>query len=234
MYQTSPEKWAWHCTEPHNSPVEMWNITAHIHFQHKLTYHSWYCSRLGGTQRLDHLEHVHYSLCLTAINHSGQGTEHTTTSHRVTENAICFISSLYVIVHYLQWTNMGLLPVLLWTLATSSITSTTAFRLEHRPSGAQQVMWNWVTWCAFWDWGRFFWWKIYTPVRNDQHTLLWKTLIVLIMNPSRGSSLIRSIVYSPNSAKWPIVGQYWQLLSCKRRKKEWMLQYLKKNQESVY
>ena len=62
----------------------MWNITAHIHFQQKLTYHSWYCTRLGGAQCLDHLEHVHYSLCLTAINHSGHGTEHTTTSHCVT------------------------------------------------------------------------------------------------------------------------------------------------------
>ena len=34
-------------------------------------------------QCLDYLEHVHYSFRLAAINHSGQGTEHATTSHRV-------------------------------------------------------------------------------------------------------------------------------------------------------
>ena len=61
------------------------------------THHCWYSTRLGGPQCLDHLEHVHYSLCLTAINHSGQGTEHTTTSHRVTvEKNIqqCWITTL--------------------------------------------------------------------------------------------------------------------------------------------
>ena len=45
---------------------------------------------------------------------------------------------------------MGLFPVLLWTFATSSITSTMLLRLEQCPSGVQQVMWNWLTWCAFW------------------------------------------------------------------------------------
>ena len=50
----------------------------------KSTHHCWHSTRLGGAQCLDHLEHIHYSLCLTAINHSGQGTEHATTSHCVT------------------------------------------------------------------------------------------------------------------------------------------------------
>ena len=50
----------------------------------------------------------------------------------------------------LPCTSIGLFPVLLWTFATSSITSTTLLRLEHWPSADQQVMWNWVTWWAFW------------------------------------------------------------------------------------
>ena len=50
----------------------------------------------------------------------------------------------------LQWTRIGLLPVLLWTFATSSITSTILLRLEHCPSPVQQVTWNWVTWCDLW------------------------------------------------------------------------------------
>ena len=50
----------------------------------------------------------------------------------------------------LQWTTMGLLPDLIWTLVISSITSVILFRLEQWPSGSQQVIWNWVTWCACW------------------------------------------------------------------------------------
>ena len=52
---------------------------------------------------------------------------------------------------HLQCITMGWLPVLLWTLLTSSITSVTVFRLEQLPSGAQLVMWNWLTCCALPD-----------------------------------------------------------------------------------
>ena len=47
-------------------------------------------------------------------------------------------------------------------------------------------------------------------------TFLWRTLSVLMVNPSRDSSLIRSTVYSsPNSVDWSTAGQYWKLLSYK-------------------
>ena len=49
---------------------------------------------------------------------------------------------------HLQCITMGWLPVFLWTLLTSSITSVTVFRLEQLPSGAQLVMWNWLTCCV--------------------------------------------------------------------------------------
>ena len=64
---------------------------SYFHAYDVTTHHSWYSTRLEGAQCLDHLEHVHYSLCLTAINHSGHGTEHATTSHCVTigENTQC-------------------------------------------------------------------------------------------------------------------------------------------------
>ena len=52
---------------------------------------------------------------------------------------------------HLQCITMGWLPVLLCTLLTSSITSVTVFRLEQLPSGAQLVMWNWLTCCALPD-----------------------------------------------------------------------------------
>ena len=49
----------------------------------------------------------------------------------------------------LQWTTMGLLPDLIWTLVISSITSMILFRLEHWPLGFQLVICNWVTSLAF-------------------------------------------------------------------------------------
>ena len=50
----------------------------------------------------------------------------------------------------LQWTTMGLLPDLIWTLVISSITSVTLFRLEQWPLAFQLIICNWVTDLASW------------------------------------------------------------------------------------
>ena len=49
-----------------------------------MAYHSEHCSRLLGTNRLDCLEHIHHSFCLTLLGYHGDGTEHTRPSHCVT------------------------------------------------------------------------------------------------------------------------------------------------------
>ena len=56
---------------------------------------------------------------------------------------------VYLRLVYLQCTTMGWLPVLIWTLVTSSMTSVIVFRLLQLPSGSQFKTWNWITWCAF-------------------------------------------------------------------------------------
>ena len=50
---------------------------------------------------------------------------------------------------------------------------------------------------------------VHCNYQQMQHTFLCRTLIVLMVNPSRGSSFSRSTVYSPNSMTWPTGGQYW-------------------------
>ena len=42
----------------------------------ELTYHGAYSSRFLYAESLDHLEHIHHSLCLTPLNGGGYGTEH--------------------------------------------------------------------------------------------------------------------------------------------------------------
>ena len=73
-----------------------------------------------------------------------------------TYTAIDTLTCISTPTHYrttahLQCITMEWLPVLLWTLLTSSITSVTVFTLEQLPSGAQLVMWNWLTCCALPD-----------------------------------------------------------------------------------
>ena len=50
----------------------------------KVTYHSAYSSRFLYTESLDHLEHIHHSLCLTPLNGGGYGTEHPRPAHCIT------------------------------------------------------------------------------------------------------------------------------------------------------
>ena len=49
-----------------------------------VTYHSAYSSRFLYTESLDHLEHIHHSLCLTPLNGGGYGTEHPRPAHCIT------------------------------------------------------------------------------------------------------------------------------------------------------
>ena len=46
---------------------------------------------------------------------------------------------------HLQWTTTGPPLDLLWNLVISEMVSTMDLRLEHCPSGVQQVMWIWNT-----------------------------------------------------------------------------------------
>ena len=114
-----------------------------------MTHHSAHSSRFLHPEGLHHLEHIHHSFCLAPLNGGGYGTEHTTAAHHVTTGKTPPHSHT-AHTHdrataYLQCITMGWLPVLLWTLATSSITSVTVLRLEQLPSEAQLVMWNWLT-----------------------------------------------------------------------------------------
>ena len=110
---------------------------------------------------------------------------------------------------HLHCITMGWLPVLLWTLLTSSITSVTVFSLEQLPSGAQLVMWNWLTCCAL------------TDCKVGQVTCYW-----LCLQPPSGTDLSILDTHSPqhkvcslstlssstvNSPYlWePLLGQYW-------------------------
>ncbi len=49
-----------------------------------LAHHSEYGSWFADPESLDHLEHIHHSLCLATLNGSGQGTEYATTTHCIT------------------------------------------------------------------------------------------------------------------------------------------------------
>ena len=53
-----------------------------------MAYHTLHSSRFLGSEGLHHLEHIHHSLCLTPLNGGGYGTEHPTTTHRVTVGEI--------------------------------------------------------------------------------------------------------------------------------------------------
>ena len=114
-----------------------------------MTHHSAHSSRFLHPESHHHLEHIHHSLCLTRLNGSGYGTEHTTATHHVTAgNTPPHSHNAHThdrATDYLQCITMGWLPVLLWTLATCSITSVTVLRLGQLPSKAQLVMWNWFT-----------------------------------------------------------------------------------------
>ena len=95
------------------------------------------------------LTHSHtYTPPLThSLTHSHTYTPHSLT-HSLTHTQLhtcAHTHPLSTSTAHLQCTTMGRLPVLLWTLPTSSITSVTVFRLEQLPSGAQLVMWNWLT-----------------------------------------------------------------------------------------
>ena len=47
-------------------------------------------------ESLDHLEHIHHSLCLTAVNGGSYGTEHPTATHCVTMEVIVIrLSTMY-------------------------------------------------------------------------------------------------------------------------------------------
>ena len=48
------------------------------------SYHSAYSPWLLYPESLDHLEHIHHSLCLTPLNGGGYGTEHTRPAHCIT------------------------------------------------------------------------------------------------------------------------------------------------------
>ena len=117
--------------------------------QDHVTHHSAHGSRFLHPEGLHHLEHIHHSLCLAPLNGGGYGTEHARAAHRVTAGRTPPHSHTdhthHMATAHLQCTTMGWLPVLLWTFPTSSITSVTVLMLEQLPSGAQLVMWNWLT-----------------------------------------------------------------------------------------
>ena len=135
---------------------EKWISCSSTDYRHILcsSYHSAHSSRFLHPECLHHLEDIHHSLSLASLNGSGYGTEHATAAHCITagethtDRCIETLLLLIMATAYLQCMTMGWLPVLLWTLDTSSITSITTFKLEQLPSGAQLVMWNWLTWYA--------------------------------------------------------------------------------------
>ena len=108
------------------------------------TYHSPDSSRFLYSESLDHLEHIHHSLCLTPLNGGGYGTEHTWPAHCITverQTQSCWRCTLPI--SHLQWTTTGLLPVRRWILLTSAMASVILMWLEQRPSGVQLVMCSW-------------------------------------------------------------------------------------------
>ena len=72
--------------QPHESictaPEVSYFILIGTELTHCIEHSSWFVY----PESLDHLEHIHHSLCLTAINGGSYGTEHPTATHCVTKS----------------------------------------------------------------------------------------------------------------------------------------------------
>ena len=95
IYQMPQRKQVWlHesiCTAPGVSWSGLYLITTKVGQTDHTEHSSWFVY----SESLDHLEHIHHSLCLTAVNGGSYGTEHPTATHCVTTGG-CINTNLYV------------------------------------------------------------------------------------------------------------------------------------------
>ena len=67
-----------------------------LYKSHHIEHSSWFVC----PESLDHLEHIHHSLCLTAVNGGSYGTEHPTATHCVTvERCIIYTVGIQCVVY---------------------------------------------------------------------------------------------------------------------------------------
>ena len=155
MFQRTPGTWAQPQTQTDTAPV---NEIVTQRVSGLGTHHCENKTWLLDTLSLHHLEHIHHTLSLTAINGGSYGTEHARPTDSVTgetrDTGLSCVGS--DMAADLQWTTMGLLSVLRCTLYTSHCCR---FEAADDLMSVRAVTTSCSGWCC---WGSMAHWKSFS------------------------------------------------------------------------